>query len=102
MSEIEFLGARLEKDIVQMVEDTANEEYTDKTNALKNLIIIGRKQFLLKKCLEQYRNGECSIDKCAEIAGITVNEMMKEAINAGIKSEQTIEEYREGLKMLVK
>ena len=60
------------------------------------------KQFLLKKCLEQYRNGECSIDKCAEIVGITVNEMMREAVSSGIKSNETIEEYREGLKMLLK
>ena len=57
MSEIEFLGARLEKAIVQMVEDTAKEEYTDKTKALKDLIILGRKQVLEKKCLEQYRKG---------------------------------------------
>jgi len=101
MSEIEFLGARLEKEIVKMVEDTANEEYSDKTKALKDLIILGRKQFLLKKCLEQYRNGECSIDKCAEIVGITVNEMMREAVSSGIRSDETIEEYRNGLKLLL-
>ena len=45
MAEVEFLGARLEKDILTMVEETAKEEHVDKTKALKDLIILGRKQF---------------------------------------------------------
>jgi predicted HTH domain antitoxin len=61
---------------------------------------MGRKQFLLKKYIELYRDGKCSIDKAAEEIGITVNEMMKEASKAGIKSEETIEEYQKGLRLL--
>jgi len=100
MSEAEFIGARLEKNIFKMVEDTANEEKVDKTTALKSLIIIGRKQFLTKKYLELYRDGKCSLDKAAKKIGITVNEMMQEAINAKIKSDETIDEYRKGVEIL--
>ena len=100
MSEAEFLGARLEKDIVRMIEETAREERVDKTKALKELIQIGRKQFLLNKHLEEYRRGKCSIDKAAEKAGVTVAEMMQEAAKSGIKSTETMEEYRRGLELL--
>jgi len=100
MSEVEFIGARLEKDIIKLVEDTAKEEHVDKTKALKELIILGRKQFLINKHLEIYKNGQCSIDKAANIIGITVNEMMKEAVKLGIKSSETIEEYKKGLELL--
>ncbi len=100
MSESEFLGARLEKGIVRMIEETAKEEHVDKTKALKELVQIGRKQFILNKQLEEYRKGKCSIDKAAEKAGITVAEMMQEASNAGIKSSETVEEYRRGLELL--
>lgn len=100
MAEIEFIGARLEKNIIKMVEETAKEEYIDKTKALKDLIILGRKQFLIRKYLEMYKNGQCSIDKAAEECKITVNEMMKEGIKEGIKSSETIEEYRKGLELL--
>jgi predicted HTH domain antitoxin len=100
MSEVEFLGARLEKDVIKMVEQTAEEERVDKTKALKELILLGRKQFLIKKNIEMYRTGQCSIDKAAQATGITINEMMSEAVKAGIKSTETIEEYREGLKLL--
>lgn len=101
MSEVEFLGARLEKDIINMVEQTAKEGHVDKTKALKELVILGRKQYLLQKQLEEYRKGKCSIDKAAQIVGITIPEMMQEAVKEGIKSSETIEEYREGLKLLL-
>jgi len=102
MSEVEFLGARLERSIISLVEKTAEEENLDKTKALKELIILGRKQFLIKKHLELYRQGMCSIDKAAEMTGLTVNEIMKEAVKEEIKSTQSIEEYKRGLELLGK
>ena len=59
------------------------------------------KQFLINQQLEHYRLGKCSIDKAAKKVGITVNEMMKEASKAGICSTETLEEYRQGLKLLI-
>ncbi len=56
---------------------------------------------LLQKYLQQYRDGKCGVDKAAEEIGITVSEMMNEAVKAGIKSEQTIEEYKKGLELLL-
>lgn len=101
MSETEYLGARLERDIVKMVEKTAKEENIDKTKALKELIILGRKQLLIQKQIDLYRKGQCSIDKAAEIVGIPVTEMMREAVKAGISSNETIEEYRRGVSILM-
>ncbi len=101
MSEIKFLGARIEDDILAMVEETAKEERIDKSKALKQLIAMGRRAYLLQKYLMLYRDGKCSIDKAAESAGITVSEMMREAAKAGIVSSETIDEYREGLKLLM-
>lgn len=100
MSSSDFIGARLDKETIRMVEDTAKEENVDKSKALKELIRLGRREYLVSKQLELYRKGLCSIDKAAYEAEITVAEMMQEAVKAGIKSDQTIEEYREGLKLL--
>lgn len=101
MTEAEFLGARLDKETIRMVEDTAKEERVDKTKALKELIIIGRKQLLIQKNLELYQQGSCSLDKAAAAAHIPFIEMMNEATKAGILSTETIEEYRESLKLLL-
>jgi len=102
MSDAEFFGARLEKNITRMVEDTAIEERVDKTKALKELIVLGRKQFMLKKHLELYRTGKCSIDKAAKAVGITVAEMMEETSKAGIRSSESAEDYRKSLELLRK
>ncbi|MAG45384.1 MAG: hypothetical protein CMH63_01260 [Nanoarchaeota archaeon] len=59
-----------------------------------------RKQFLLNKYLELYKQGKCSIDKAAESIGITISEMMQKATSAGIKSTENLDEYKEGLKLL--
>ncbi len=100
MAQARFLGARLEGEIVRMVEQTAEEERVDKTKALKDLIVLGRRAYLIKKFLQLYRDGKCSLDKAAGSVGITVSEMMEEAAKAGIKSSETIEEYKEGLALL--
>ena len=100
MTKSGFLGVRIEKHLLEMVEETASEEHTDKTNALKQLIELGRKEFLLKKYLELYGAGRCSIDKAAQAVGITIAEMMKEASNHGITSDETLTEYKEGLEHL--
>ncbi len=57
---------------------------------------------LIGETLEKYRKGEISIDKAAEIAGITVSEMMEVVVAHNIKSDETLEEYREGIRILLK
>lgn len=96
-----FLGARIETQIMDIVEEIAREKNIDKTNAIKILVYAGWKELRLEKALNLYREEKISIDKAAKIAGITVSEMMKEAARHGIKSEETIEEYKLGLKNLI-
>lgn len=55
----------------------------------------------LKKALKLYRNGEISIGKAAKIASLTLNEMIQEVSAHGIKSEETIEDYRQGIDILM-
>ena len=96
MTKAKFIGARLENEYLEMVDKTAEEENMDRTRALKELITMGRKELLLRKYLELYRNGRCSIDKAAEMVGLTVGEMMQEAVKEGIRSTETIDEYKRG------
>lgn len=100
MHKSKFLGARLEKEVYDLVNKVAQEENLDKTSSIKILIQEGWKGLRLKKALNQYEKGLISVDKAAELSGITVNEMMKIIASHGIKSEETLEEYRKGVKLL--
>lgn len=96
-----FFGARMEPEILKIVDKVSEEKKIDRTSAIKILVRAGWKELSLEKALELYRNGKISIDKAAKIAGVTVSEMMDEISARGIKSDETIEEYREGMKILL-
>lgn len=102
MTETKFLGARIEKEIYDIIEEIAHEEKLDKTSAIKILIYEGWKELRLKKALTQYEKGLVSVDRAAKIAGVTVSEIMSIIASKGIRSEETIEEYRKGIKLLTK
>lgn len=92
----------MEKEIYEIIDKVTQEEKLDKTSALKILIQEGWKGLRLKKALDKYQHGLVSVDNAAKIAGLTISEMMKEIASHGIKSEETLEEYRKGIKILTK
>ena len=102
MHKTKFFGARIEEEIYDLINKIAEEENLDKTSAIKILIKEGWKGLRLKKALNQYEKGLISVDKAADLAGFTVNEIMKIIASYGIKSEETIEEYRKGVQKLLR
>ena len=101
MAEKTFIGARIESDIVGIVDKVARESGIDRTAAIKLLVSAGWKNLQLSKAVHLYGKGRISLDKAAKMAGLTVGEMMEIVTAHGIKSEETIEEYREGIKLLL-
>ena len=102
MHKTKFFGARMEKEVYDIIEKVTQDESIDKTSAIKVLIHEGWKGLRLKKALNQYEKGLISVDRAAKIAGLTISEMMGEITLHGIKSEETIEEYRNGVRILLK
>lgn len=102
MHKTKFLGARMEKEVYDIIDIVAEEENLDKTSTLKILIKEGWRGLRLKKAIAQYENGLISVDKASELCGVTVNEMMQIISSHGIKSEETLEEYRKGVQLLTK
>ena len=96
-----FLGARIEPEIIEFVDKIAEEKKVDRTSAIKILVSAGWKKINLEKALQLYIEGKISVDKAAKISGLTVNEMMNEIAAKGIKSDETIEAYKEGIRFLL-
>ena len=102
MTKTKFVGLRMEENIYEMVDDIATHENLDKSSALKILIKEGWKGMKLKKALDLYAQGLVSVDKAAKMAKLTISEMMNQIAKNGIKSEETLEEYREGVHLLMR
>jgi hypothetical protein len=95
-----FIGARLDEELSDVVDEVARGERIDRTAALKRLIAAGWSRYRLEKALDAYRCSRASIDRAAEMAGLTVAEMMQEAAARGVGSDEGLAEYRAGLRLL--
>ncbi|HEY2934426.1 MAG TPA: UPF0175 family protein [Acidobacteriota bacterium] len=70
----------------------------DLSKAVRELVDKGR----VMLAMESYRNGEVSLGKAAELAGLSVGQMMTTLAEYGIKCNLEKEDYLAGLENLRK
>jgi predicted HTH domain antitoxin len=73
--------ARLKTELLREIQEIAEEESIDRSSAIQRLLQIGLKEYRMEKALNLYRNGKVTLWKAAELAGVSLREMM-EAIKA--------------------
>jgi len=73
--------ARLKTGLLREIQEIAEEESIDRSSAIQRLLQIGLKEYRMEKALNLYRNGKVTLWKAAELAGVSLREMM-EAIKA--------------------
>lgn len=66
----------------------------DKSTTVRELIELGKIYFAILK----YKDGKISIGKAAEIAGLSLSEMIDLAAKLGIESKLEVSDYLEGFK----
>jgi len=90
------VSIRLEADDYKFLRSLAEADKEDLSTAVRDLVSRGR--VLLG--LERYRDGKASLSKAAEVAGLSVSEMMDVLAEHGIASDLRVEDYRESLQTL--
>ena len=90
------VSIRLEADDYNFLRSLAEADKEDLSTAVRDL--VGRGRVLL--ALERYREGKASLSKAAEVAGLSVSEMMDVLAEHGIASDLRVEDYRESLQTL--
>ena len=90
------VSIRLEADDYQSLSSLAEAEQEDLSTAVRDLIVRGR----ILLALERYREGKASLSKAAELAGVSVSEMMDLLAEHGISADLRVEDYRESLRTL--
>jgi predicted HTH domain antitoxin len=91
-----MVSIRLEADDYKFLSNLAEADKEDLSTAVRDLLTRGRR-FL---ALERYREGNASLSKAAEVAGVSISEMMDLLGEHGIPSDLRLEDYREGLRKL--
>lgn len=92
------MSIRMDKENYEFINELAQKEKGDRSKTVRELVYRGR----LMLAVEKYKEGEASLGKAAELAGITVGQMMTVLAEYGVKSNLEKEDYLEGLQNLQK
>jgi predicted HTH domain antitoxin len=88
-----MVSIRLEADDYNFLSSLAAADKEDLSTAVRDLISRGR----LFLALDRYREGKASLGRAAEVAGVSVSEMMDLLTAYGIPADLSVEDYRESL-----
>lgn len=89
------MTVRLPKEDLEIVKQISIQSKKDKSTTVRELVELGKIYF----AITQYREGKISIGKSAEIAGVSISEMIDLLSKLGIESNMELEDYLEGQKL---
>jgi predicted HTH domain antitoxin len=88
----------MDRDNYEFLTAISKKERSDLSKAVRELITRGR----VLLAVERYKNGEASLGKAAELAGLPVGQMMTILAEFGVENRIDKEDYLQGLKNLTK
>jgi predicted HTH domain antitoxin len=92
------MSIRMDRENYEFLTEITKQERSDFSKAVRDLVTRGR----VLLAVEKYKKGEASLGKAAQVAGISVGQMMTLLAEFGVESRIDQDDYREGLKHLAK
>lgn len=92
------MSIRMDRENYEFLNAISREERSDLSKAVRDLVTRGR----LLLAVEKYRKGEASLGKAAEVAGLSVGQMMTLLGEFGVRAKIDQEDYRQSLENLAK
>ncbi len=92
------MSIRMDRENYEFLHAISREERSDLSKAVRELVTRGRALL----AVEKYREGEASLGKAAELAGLPVGQMMTLLGEFGVRLKIDQEDYRQSLENLAK
>jgi predicted HTH domain antitoxin len=92
------MSIRMDQDNYEFLTKLTEEEQSDLSKAVRDLVTRGR----VLLAVEKYQEGEVSLGKAAEVAGLSVGQMMVVLRKFGIRANIDHDDYRRSLENLTK
>jgi len=93
-----IITTRVPEDLAREVERIAEAEAIDKSTTIKRLLIQAIHTWKLDYAIKLYQEGKVSIGKAAEIAGVSLWELIDTIVKRKIPIQITSENLEEDLK----
>lgn len=94
----EVVSARLPPERVKQLEEIAKEEKIDRSTVMDRALEEYISGWKLRKALNKYALGEVTLPKAAEIAGLSIWEMIDEVAERDIQAQYSLDDLKEDLK----
>jgi len=91
------LNLRVPESIVDELEQIAAEEQVDRTAIVRRLLVDGMRRWRLERALRLYEQGQLTKERAAELAGVSIYEVMDALRERGAAAQYTIAELQEDL-----
>ncbi len=88
------MNLRLEEKLIKEFEELAKHENLDRSSLVKKILIEGLQQERLNFVIQKYLLKEISLERAAEIAKISIHELILKVSQLGIPSNLTLDDFR--------
>jgi len=92
------MSIRMDRENYEFLTEISKQERSDLSKAVRDLVTRGR----VLLAVERYKKGDASLGKAAQLAGLSVGQMMTLLAEFGVESRIEKDDYLEGLKNLAK
>lgn len=92
------MSIRMDRENFEFLNELTKEQRSDFSKAVRDMVTRGRVLY----AVERYKNGEASLGRAAELAGVPVGHMMTILTEFGVESRVEKEDYLRGLEGLRK
>lgn len=96
----EAIGIRIDDDFLKTIDNLSKEEALDRSTMLRKLLNLGYSDFMKQKAKEKYIAGQITISQAARMSSLTIWEMQRYLVEEGYKSEYSIKDLEEDMKLL--
>jgi len=91
------MNLRLDEDLIKEFEELAEQENLDRSALVRKILIEGLQQERLNFALQKYMLKEISLERAAEIARISLHELILKMSQLGIPSNFSLEDFEKVL-----
>jgi predicted HTH domain antitoxin len=91
------LSLRLDSEEVKMLDEAANRDGLDRSSLLKRLMRRGYADYRLEAACAAYRHGDVTLSRAAEMAGISLYDLLSRLPGAGLQMNLSADDLRREL-----
>ncbi len=94
------IAVRIEQNFLKKIDTLRKKTATDRSTIVRELIQRGYKEFLKEQAAREYKEGTITLSEAAHRAELTLWEMEHYLIDAGFKSQYSIDDLEKEMQLI--